>query len=246
MDIKSTQFRVRQCSRCLDDTEYFCVSCQIDLCLSCKQNHLHDLRTMDHNVVLCHENFDFIQKEGKICDVAACSRCTEHIAPIESPFKNTTKQQEQRKIMDFMKSKVILHRLVFRTNIKADTETCQKTFLNHRSDMMNKAQKLKLYIDKVFRCKHRCLRQIRKLTRYISILQKSEHTYEQSATSPVQFLIQKASHHKIHDSTRLKHHTNLSMIESINRRDVIESLNDIIRYVAMYLHHLHMVFLSIS
>lgn len=201
---------------------------------------------MDHNVVLCHENFDFIQKEGKICDVAACSRCTEHIAPIESPFKNTTKQQEQRKIMDFMKSKVILHRLVFRTNIKADTETCQKTFLNHRSDMMNKAQKLKLYIDQVFRCKHRCLRQIRKLTRYIGILQKSEHTYEQSATSPVQFLIQKASHHKIHDSTRLKHHTNLSMIESTNRRDVIESLNDIIRYVAMYLHHLHMVFLSIS
>lgn len=131
MDIKSTQFRVRQCSRCLDDTEYFCVSCQIDLCLSCKQNHLHDLRTMDHNVVLCHEKFDFIQKEGKICDVAACSRCTEHIAPIESPFENTTKQQEQRKIMDFIKSKVILHRLVFRTKINADTETCHKTFSNH-------------------------------------------------------------------------------------------------------------------
>lgn len=93
------------------------------------------------------KNLTSSKKEGKICDVAACSRCTEHIAPIESPFKNTTKQQEQRKIMDFIKSKVIL--LVFRTNIKADTETCHKTFSNHRSDMMNKAQKLKLNIDQV-------------------------------------------------------------------------------------------------
>lgn len=88
MDITITPNRVRQCSRRLGDTEYFCVSCQIDLCLSCKQNHLHDLVTMDHNVVLYHENLDYIQKEGKICEMAACSRCMEHVAPINLPFKN--------------------------------------------------------------------------------------------------------------------------------------------------------------
>lgn len=224
MDITSTPNRVRQCSRCLDDTEYFCVSCQSDLCLSCKQNHLHDLVTMDHNVVLYHEKLDFIQKEGKICEMAACSRCTEHVAPINLPFKNTPKQENQIKIMDFIKSKVILHRLVLRDKIKADIETCHKTFSNHRSDMMKKAQNLKLYCDKVFRFKHRCLRQLRKLTGYIASLQKSEHIYDQSAKCPIQFLKLPKMH-----NPRLRHHTShLSMIESIIKRDVIESLNDII------------------
>lgn len=45
-------YKVRQCSTCAGDTEYSCLSCPSDLCAECRENHIHDLDTIDHNVVI--------------------------------------------------------------------------------------------------------------------------------------------------------------------------------------------------
>lgn len=58
MEEQSIQYRVQKCSKCSEDCEYVCVSCQCDLCPHCKENHVHDLKTMDHNVVIYQEKFN--------------------------------------------------------------------------------------------------------------------------------------------------------------------------------------------
>lgn len=52
MDAASTQYRVRVCSMCPGDAEYFCASCLCNLCLNCRENHVNNLKTIDHNVVI--------------------------------------------------------------------------------------------------------------------------------------------------------------------------------------------------
>lgn len=44
------EYRRSQCKQCLGDTKYHCESFQCDLCNQCKENHVHDLKTVDHNV----------------------------------------------------------------------------------------------------------------------------------------------------------------------------------------------------
>lgn len=52
MDAASTQYRVRVCSMCPGDAEYFCASCLCNLFLHCRENHVNNLKTIDHNVVI--------------------------------------------------------------------------------------------------------------------------------------------------------------------------------------------------
>lgn len=65
MDTASSPYRVHHCSKCPRDTEYYCVPCTCDLC-QCKENHLEDLQTIDHNIVSYHEKINFILTPG-IC-----------------------------------------------------------------------------------------------------------------------------------------------------------------------------------
>lgn len=64
MDTSVTQCRVRQCSSCLGETEFFCIPCLCDLCLECKENHANNLNTFDHNVVIFCEKFKYISKKN--------------------------------------------------------------------------------------------------------------------------------------------------------------------------------------
>lgn len=52
MDTMTLQLKVCQCFKCFGDTEYFCESCQCDLCRQYKENHGYDLKTIDNYVVL--------------------------------------------------------------------------------------------------------------------------------------------------------------------------------------------------
>lgn len=54
---------VRQCSKCLKDTAYRCASCPCDHCLLCKETHVQDLKTIDHDVTLYSKTFNYIPKQ---------------------------------------------------------------------------------------------------------------------------------------------------------------------------------------
>lgn len=47
----ASKYLIHQCSLCRGDKSYFCESCRIDLCPLCKENHVQDLKTKDHNVM---------------------------------------------------------------------------------------------------------------------------------------------------------------------------------------------------
>ncbi|XP_056007406.1 uncharacterized protein LOC125664516 [Ostrea edulis] len=59
----STQYKVRHCSQCQGDTEFYCNSCKRDLCLQCKEKHVIDLYTVYHDVVIYREKFEYLPKQ---------------------------------------------------------------------------------------------------------------------------------------------------------------------------------------
>lgn len=68
MNTIGKKYRIRQCSKCPGDTEYYCVSCLRCLCPHCKENHvtdLHDLTTEDYDVVIYSDKFNNINKKGQ-------------------------------------------------------------------------------------------------------------------------------------------------------------------------------------
>ncbi|XP_065927692.1 uncharacterized protein [Magallana gigas] len=107
----SSQCRIRRCSKCLGDTKYVCISCPCDLCLQCKEIHVRDLKTIDHNVELYCGEFNNIQKNeicvrhpnkvyGKYCEpcqVPVCDSCSEH-KPQVFRISHFNRQSEQKNL----------------------------------------------------------------------------------------------------------------------------------------------------
>uniref|UniRef100_K1QH54 Uncharacterized protein n=1 Tax=Magallana gigas TaxID=29159 RepID=K1QH54_MAGGI len=58
--------RLTICSKCPGDTEYYCVSCEWDLCTLCKESHVKDLQTIDYDVVSYRETISYIPTQ-EIC-----------------------------------------------------------------------------------------------------------------------------------------------------------------------------------
>lgn len=79
-----------------------------------------------------------------------------------------------------------------------------------------------------FDFKHRCMKQKRKINKYLFNIQIYEHKYEQSAAKPMEFLLSIKTKRFTHikDSLDLKHHTKLFLIsETFDYEDFMESLN---------------------
>eukprot|EP00105_Crassostrea_gigas_P044861 XP_019929009.1 PREDICTED: uncharacterized protein LOC109620626 [Crassostrea gigas] len=66
METASIPCKVHQCSKCPGDTEYYCVSCPCDLCPQCKEDHVKDLKTIDHDVVSHRDKINYIPTQ-EIC-----------------------------------------------------------------------------------------------------------------------------------------------------------------------------------
>ncbi|XP_065939296.1 uncharacterized protein [Magallana gigas] len=264
MDPASTTYRVHQCSKCQGDTEYFCESCPCDLCQKCKENHVKNLKTIDHNVVSHHEKFNDIPKQElclrhpshvyikycEPCQVPVCDSCFGHkshrfpvylfrqnkskILSLQGAYK--TKRQQHRGTIHTIRSEALFYRPVLLPGITDDIKTCRKEFSRYQSEMLTKAQTLKHLINKLrkdfmknvfcdFDFKHRCLKQKIEANRHIVSLQRYVHMYEQSTFSALQFLSSiKTALHQIHLTL---HTSQLSMTESLNKEDVMESLSAI-------------------
>ncbi|XP_052693196.1 uncharacterized protein LOC128171447 [Crassostrea angulata] len=248
----SSPCQVHLCSKCPGDTAYYCVSCPCDLCPQCKENHVKDLKTIDHDVVSHRDKISYIPtqeicvrhprhvytKYCEPCQVPACNNCQTHRkhTQIDVTTAYKTKRQQHRGTIHTIRSEALFYRPVLLTGIKADVKTCHTEFSPLQSEMLTKAQKLKDLIDYVVYdllnnvlCyfKHRCKKQKIKMIRHIVRLRRYEHRYVQPAFtfSALQFLsFTKTALPQIHLTL---HTSQLSMTESLNKEDVMESLSAI-------------------
>ncbi|XP_065929574.1 uncharacterized protein [Magallana gigas] len=253
METASTPCKVHQCSKCPGDTEYYCVSCPCDLCPQCKENHVKDLQTIDHDVVSHRDKINYIPtqeicvrhsshvyiKYCEPCQVPVCYHCTQHRNHRQLVITTSydTKRQQHRGTIHTIRSEALFYRPVLLPRIKTDFKTCRTEFSLYQSEMLTKAQTLKHlidYIQKDFMCnvfcdfdfKHRCLKQKKEMIIHIVSLQRYVHIYEQRRViRPLQFLSSiKTALPQIHPTL---HTSQLSMTESLNKEDVMESLSAI-------------------
>ncbi|XP_052692435.1 uncharacterized protein LOC128170712 [Crassostrea angulata] len=254
MDTASSPYRVHLCFKCSGGTEYYCVSCPCDLCPQCKENHVKDLQTIDHDVVSHRDKINYIptqeicvrhpshvyKKYCEPCQVPVCFHCRKHRTHRQLDVKTAykTKRQQHRGTIHTIRSEALFYRPVLLTGIKADVKTCHTEFSPLQSEMLTKAQTLKDLIDYVvydllnnvlcyFDFKHRCKKQKIEMIRHIIRLRRYEHRYVQPAFtfSALQFLsFTKTALPQIHLTL---HTSQLSMTESLNKEDVMESLSAI-------------------
>lgn len=78
-------YKVRQSSKCAGDTEYSCLSCPSDLCAECRENHIHDLDTIDHNVVIYREKIYQNSTRHEVCSKHPDNDYEMYCEPCELP-----------------------------------------------------------------------------------------------------------------------------------------------------------------
>lgn len=141
----SAQCRVRQCLMCQGDTEYFCVSCPLDLCNQCKERHLQDLKTIDHTVEDYQEKFKYVQKQKicvlhpdrvygnfcELCDRSGRFLCTDQRQYTTPYIKNETELQKQMQVIDIIRREALLyrHRLLTKSKLISRHVTNSSPFI---------------------------------------------------------------------------------------------------------------------
>lgn len=245
-------YKIRQCSRCSGNTEYVCKSCPCDLCRQCTENHMHDLTTIDHDVVIYRDTLNNIPNQNscvrhfnigyglycKNCKSPACSICLEHIehSLLDVRTKYKSKQKRLKEIIHIIKSTTFFQRSALMTKINSDFKTFNNVVDHCKSDILCTAMKLKDIIDYVtydfmnnvfcdIDTEHRCLKQKIKMIKHLARIQSYENMHVQSAMKPIQFLWSKNKHPR---TMTLKNHTSkLSMSQTINKEMVTQLLTQI-------------------
>lgn len=245
MALASTQYRVHQCFNCPRDKEYMCLSCNSSQCAQCQSDHVYNLKTIDHNVVIyreiynhshgkemCVEHPNFVyEKFCELCEIPICNQCTGHETHRKLDIKTAfeSKRQKYEGTIHTIRSTTLFNILVLLAEIKTDANTCHTEFSLYKSELLTKSRHLKYLID-YFLCdfdfKHRCAKQRLDVTRYSHKMQIIEHMYEQSGIRPIQFLRKKK---RISQGIPniLIHTSKLYMTDSLNKQDVVEALTQV-------------------
>ena len=200
---------VKLCSQCQEGIEFYCHSCQQDLCFQCKEKHVIDLDTKHHDVTIYRERFSYIPKQVycqthpkqvykeycKRCDIPVCFHCRKHrehkTVDIKTGYE--VKKQKLKKIIHSIRSDTIYNRLVLlkelKTNLKKECDNCHKNSLDILPQMELKSQRFKDNVDSAFRKPkyvYNVLKQLLSMQR--TRIFNYEHGYEQSFRRPVKFL----------------------------------------------------------
>lgn len=124
MDTTSTQYLVHQCSKCPRDTEYFCASCERDLCPQCSASHVNNLTTIDQNIVVYCEKLDDIdikrpnnifRKNFEPSGDPLCLNCARHND--HRRFDIRAKFESKRAIIHIIRSEAIYYREVLKIKL---------------------------------------------------------------------------------------------------------------------------------
>lgn len=140
MDTASISYRVHQCFKCPGGIQYYCKSCPCDLCSKCKENHVNDLKTIDHDVVLYRDKFKYIltqencvrhlgniySKSFELCELPVCYSCINHnhhnTLDIRTAYQK--KRQQHREGIYNIKIMSVLYIPIILSGIKGDFKTC--------------------------------------------------------------------------------------------------------------------------
>lgn len=253
MDAANTHYRVRQCSRCPKDTEYYCVSCRADLCSSCKEGHVEDIHVKDHDVVIFSQKFNCMSQKCctrhprkccimycENCKLPICNHCKEHkqhrTVNIRKTFEKQRKQHRTQ--INIIRYETLFYTRVLLRQTKNDVNLYHKKIIYNESEMFSKARRLKSKIDGALRyvmsksgslLKNKLQKQKMELIDYVRNVENYECIYEMSPDTPLQFLnlLKQMDMSKIKISLHLPEHTEFSFVELINAKNVLESLSKI-------------------
>lgn len=242
MDAVSTQTRVRTCSECQGDAEYFCKSHGCDICTECSLENgrgSNNLETKDHDLIvyrnkLCINLYQEICKRHpqsvykhfcEVCVLPICSQCKGHETHKQSDLKTGLKRYFSDDDINLIK-KILLYLLIIQP-VRFQTFGVLNLKLSKiRTDISNKAGEQKNRIDSIVKdlaVKHSCPKMKITIIKHIDRIQKYEHFAEYSAIKPVHFLLHKKKI-TIPKKRRALHTSNVYMTKSFDRENVMESL----------------------
>ncbi|XP_062595839.1 uncharacterized protein LOC134257211 [Saccostrea cucullata] len=252
----SAQYKVRQCAKCQGDTEFFCNTCNHDLCFRCKERHVIELDTKQHYVVIYREKYDFLKQETCMrhqdrickkycysCELPVCAKCEKYIQhetlDIRKAYK--TIREQHRDILHRIRSETLYNSRFFLAQIKTDLKTAQTEIINHQMKMSTKAQRLKDLIDTVMcdiQVRNKKImdltiyglrQQKRNIKRHLASIEKYEYCDKQSADRPVEFLyfLKNTFVPKIRANHYCAQYALLFLSAEINMEDVIKLLSKI-------------------
>ena len=202
----STQVNVKHCPLCQGDTEYYCYSCQQDLCIQCKKLHVIDLSTKEHIVTSYAEKIKYPPKRLK----SSQSQDPEHVPLTElrphkffppvllSPSEHSGYDEfERRQYSDriyHLRGETIYYRSVLLEGVRHDLKTGHKAVtIRGQSKAEMRGQELKDMIDHVLSgdLKDRCIIQKTRMTRHMIRGYIFYHRYEQLSVTmkirPIKF-----------------------------------------------------------
>lgn len=212
MNTASNNYKVRNCSKCQEDAEFYCKLCRCDFCLQCKERHVQDFVTIDHNVVVYRDKV---------------KRTSEQELPIS--YKQG-RQQHREKVCN-IRSQALFYRHVLLAETKTDIEKCHIYFSRLQAEMFTKAQSFMDHTDIVlseFDIKHRCALQGEEQNKNIVNIQSLEKNYENSTTTPVQFLVMMKKHYISQTKApQITHHLKFGMNEWIGKKRIQNLLSGI-------------------
>lgn len=245
MNSSSTQCKVLSCHQCQEDTEFYCRSCMVDLCVLCKEQHVTDLSTKEHNVIIYREKNEYIQTEKMS---AKHSDIIYERYNVSVDLKSTDLQKErnvcvlkrehQQELIDFIRSDVLFYRRFLLLCIRSDVETFHNEISHCRSEMLRKAKTIKIRFDDILDSisseygsllNKIILKQRVKTIRHIAKMQMYEEKYELSGNIPLRCFKFRMNilHSKLQKRHILVQHSQLCFNDTLNREDVVDLLSKI-------------------
>lgn len=194
---------VSQCSRahCQEHTEYYCLTCERNLCSTCKKKHSINLDTKEHNIKLykykngnprtrepCKKHPNQVyEKYCKVCDLPFCVDCTEH--------KEHNSQdvlfiyEEHNEIINNIRSDILYNLQVLLKHIKEDFEICK----SQNGLLLSKIRKVKkTYLNAKRIAKYVIFKEIRNrmatINKRLAKIMIFETTHHKFADKPIHFL----------------------------------------------------------
>lgn len=214
MDTTNIKYRIRQCSKCSGDLEYFCVTCSSELCLQCKEKHLMNNSEKDsHSVIVYREKSNYLKNHEKcvrhphnvydnyceLCKLPTCIDCTEHETHPQTDIGTAYEANRQRReIIQKGQEEALPYCSLLFTDIDLNFKTVFSDKTNINSDILTKSEKLTGCLDNVlhnFHLKHRCFKQKIEINKFIARTYIYEQAYERSSDAPIQFLLSIKKHH---------------------------------------------------
>ncbi|XP_062589332.1 tripartite motif-containing protein 2-like [Saccostrea cucullata] len=243
MDDFSRQCMVRTCTVCNGDTEFYCKTCESNLCLQCKEIHNSYLDTVYHDVVIYREKFESIQKAESCgrhpemlyemycqsCELPVCNLCTEHRNHEKLDLKAA--YSKHKEIIHKIRSEILHRNYSVLSWIQNHTKTCNLKISGIQSAMSSKATRLKSLTDTVLlndikKCSlilfQTLQHQKSKLNTFLAKSEYCEHRSEHLLYRPVQFFLvyKKTLINKIKATAQVKQVPLLSISDNLKKADV--------------------------